>query len=54
LEKHGEQEGTMVVQGPGIADAEGLGWPGRPHPQHQESIILMNSQIYLEAQIAFE
>lgn len=28
LEKGGEGEGSMVVKTPGIADADGLGWPG--------------------------
>lgn len=28
LSKLGNQEGSLVVQGPGIADADGLGWPG--------------------------
>jgi GTP cyclohydrolase I len=33
LERHGDKEGTLVVQGPGIADADGLGWPGRSCPR---------------------
>lgn len=29
LSRQGGQEGSLVIQGPGIADAEGLGWPGQ-------------------------
>lgn len=32
LSRQGAQEGSLVVQGPGIADAEGLGWPGPSNP----------------------
>jgi GTP cyclohydrolase I len=44
----GEGEGSMVVKTPGIADADGLGWPGMSctHAHMDLELGLTNSQIH--------
>lgn len=39
LSRQGQKESSLVVQGPGIADAEGLGWPGQSNCRSRVGLI---------------